>query len=170
MRCWLAPGVTPFLPTIHYHALHRPSAAALQALKARWHLPYGAVVHPMAQGGGEVPVANVMGGTIIRCKRCRTYINPFMAWQDGGRCTGWLGVAGWLAGRGCLAGWLRCALWQLPACATTLWYPRQRQAIALFVQAGCPLVPAATLPAIPSLPPSLFPHPAGATPAMSARW
>ena len=58
----------------------------MQALKARWHLPYGAVVHPMALGGGEVPVANPSGGTIIRCKRCRTYMNPFMAWMDGGRC------------------------------------------------------------------------------------
>jgi hypothetical protein len=57
-----------------------------QALKARWHLPYGAVVHPMTEAGGEVPVANPSGGTIIRCKRCRTYINPFMSWMDGGRC------------------------------------------------------------------------------------
>ncbi|EFN54134.1 hypothetical protein CHLNCDRAFT_135519 [Chlorella variabilis] len=56
-----------------------------QALKSRWHLPYGAVVHPMAQAGGVVPVANPTGGTIIRCKRCRTYINPFMSWMDGGR-------------------------------------------------------------------------------------
>lgn len=56
-----------------------------QALKARWHLPYGAVVHPMALAGGPVPVANPAGSTIIRCKRCRTYMNPFMAWMDGGR-------------------------------------------------------------------------------------
>jgi Sec23/Sec24 zinc finger len=23
---------------------------------------------------------------IVRCKRCRTYINPFVTWTDGGRC------------------------------------------------------------------------------------
>ena len=57
---------------------------ARQALKARWHLPYGAVVHPLAEAGGEVPVAQ-QGSTIIRCKRCRTYMNPFMVWMDGGR-------------------------------------------------------------------------------------
>ena len=62
-----------------------PMPPLLQALKSRWHLPYGAVVHPMAQAGGVVPVANPTGGTIIRCKRCRTYINPFMSWMDGGR-------------------------------------------------------------------------------------
>lgn len=62
-----------------------PPRRRLQALKARWHLPYGAVVHPMALAGGPVPVANPAGSTIIRCKRCRTYMNPFMAWMDGGR-------------------------------------------------------------------------------------
>ena len=56
-----------------------------QALKSRWHLPYGAVVHPLAETGGQVPVANVGHTTIVRCKRCRTYMNPFMVWMDGGR-------------------------------------------------------------------------------------
>lgn len=55
------------------------------ALKARWHLPYGAIVHPLAESGGPVPVANAGNATIIRCKRCRTYMNPFMTWSDGGR-------------------------------------------------------------------------------------
>ena len=57
-----------------------------QALKARWHLPYGAVVHPLAESGGTVPIANLGNSTIIRCKRCRTYMNPHMVWMDGGRC------------------------------------------------------------------------------------
>jgi len=76
-------------------------APLLQALKARWHLPYGAVVHPMALAGGPVPVANPTGGTIIRCKRCRTYMNPFMSWMDGGRWAGrgWCGLlGGWVCG------------------------------------------------------------------------
>jgi protein transport protein SEC24 len=56
-----------------------------QALKARWHLPLGAVVHPLAEAGGPVAVANAGSSTIVRCKRCRTYMNPFMVWMDGGR-------------------------------------------------------------------------------------
>jgi protein transport protein SEC24 len=56
-----------------------------QALKARWHLPLGAVVHPLAESGGPVAVANAGSSTIVRCKRCRTYMNPFMVWMDGGR-------------------------------------------------------------------------------------
>lgn len=55
----------------------------------------------MSEALGEVPVANPGAGAIIRCKRCRTYMNPFMAWTDGGR---W-GLAGW--GRGG---------WDLPVC------------------------------------------------------
>ena len=56
-----------------------------QALKSRWHLPFGAIVHPMAETGGDVPVANAGHTAIVRCKRCRTYMNPFMIWMDGGR-------------------------------------------------------------------------------------
>ncbi len=56
-----------------------------QALKSRWHLPYGAIVHPLAETGGPVPIANAGHTTIVRCKRCRTYMNPFMVWMDGGR-------------------------------------------------------------------------------------
>lgn len=40
----------------------------------------------MSEALGEVPVANPGVTAIIRCKRCRTYMNPFMAWTDGGRC------------------------------------------------------------------------------------
>lgn len=71
----------------------------LQALKARWHLPYGAVVHPLAELAGPVAVANPSGGPIIRCKRCRTYMNPFMQWMDGGRWAGAV-AAGWAVGQG----------------------------------------------------------------------
>lgn len=83
-----APGrsCSPGPALVGSRSLPRPRAPCpLQALKARWHLPYGAVVHPMAEDGGPVPVANAAGGPIIRCKRCRTYMNPFMAWMDGGR-------------------------------------------------------------------------------------
>jgi protein transport protein SEC24 len=42
-------------------------------------------VHPLNGNGPEVRTANQGSATIIRCKRCRTYMNPFMAWVDGGR-------------------------------------------------------------------------------------
>ena len=40
----------------------------------------------MSQSGPPVPVSGLQGGGIVRCKRCRTYINPFVTWTDGGRC------------------------------------------------------------------------------------
>ncbi len=52
---------------------------------ARWQLPLGRVVHPLNAAGRPVPVSHT-GSGIVRCKRCRTYINPFVTWTDGGRC------------------------------------------------------------------------------------
>eukprot|EP01018_Ginkgo_biloba_P004601 Gb_11357 [translate_table: standard] len=58
-----------------------------QSLMARWHLPLGAVVHPLAEApdGEEVPVVNFGASGIVRCRRCRTYINPHVMFTDGGR-------------------------------------------------------------------------------------
>ncbi|KAK1300703.1 Protein transport protein Sec24-like [Acorus calamus] len=58
-----------------------------QSLLSRWHLPLGAVVHPLAEApdGEEVPIVNFGSAGIIRCKRCRTYINPYVTFTDGGR-------------------------------------------------------------------------------------
>ncbi|GFP81973.1 protein transport protein sec24-like at3g07100 [Phtheirospermum japonicum] len=58
-----------------------------QSLASRWHLPLGAVVCPMAEGpaGEEVPIVNFSTTGIIRCKRCRTYVNPFVSFTDNGR-------------------------------------------------------------------------------------
>ncbi|XP_031503945.1 protein transport protein Sec24-like At3g07100 isoform X1 [Nymphaea colorata] len=58
-----------------------------QSLLSRWHLPLGAVVHPLAEppDGEEVPVINFGPTGIIRCRRCRTYINPYVTFTDGGR-------------------------------------------------------------------------------------
>lgn len=55
------------------------------ALKARWGLPLGAIVQPMATGGNPVPMVDFGNSTIVRCRKCRTYINPFVQWTDGGR-------------------------------------------------------------------------------------
>ncbi|XXG44729.1 hypothetical protein AAC387_Pa02g0003 [Persea americana] len=58
-----------------------------QSLLSRWHLPLGVVVHPLAEApdGEEVPVVNFGPTGIIRCRRCRTYINPYVTFTDGGR-------------------------------------------------------------------------------------
>ncbi|KAF5193047.1 transport protein Sec24-like, partial [Thalictrum thalictroides] len=58
-----------------------------QSLLSRWHLPLGAVVHPLAEApdGEEVPVVNFGPTGIIRCRRCRTYVNPYVTFTDGGR-------------------------------------------------------------------------------------
>uniref|UniRef100_A0A2P2ISP6 Protein transport protein Sec24-like At3g07100 n=1 Tax=Rhizophora mucronata TaxID=61149 RepID=A0A2P2ISP6_RHIMU len=57
------------------------------SLLSRWHLPLGAVVCPLAQppDGEEVPVLNFVSTGIIRCRRCRTYVNPFITFTDAGR-------------------------------------------------------------------------------------
>ncbi|KAL0922326.1 hypothetical protein M5K25_006302 [Dendrobium thyrsiflorum] len=64
------------------HAL--PSS---QSLLARWHLPLGIVVHPLAEvpDGDEVPIVNFGPAGIVRCRRCRTYINPYSTFTDAGR-------------------------------------------------------------------------------------
>ncbi|KAG2694555.1 hypothetical protein I3760_08G151200 [Carya illinoinensis] len=58
-----------------------------QSLAARWHLPLGAIVCPLAEApdGDEVPVVNFASTGIIRCRRCRTYVNPFITFTDSGR-------------------------------------------------------------------------------------
>ncbi|GJP79788.1 hypothetical protein CLOP_g10006 [Closterium sp. NIES-67] len=59
-----------------------------QSLRSRWHLPLGAVLQPLAPtppGEEEVPVVNFGSSGIIRCRRCRTYVNPFVTFTDGGR-------------------------------------------------------------------------------------
>jgi protein transport protein SEC24 len=62
-----------------------------EALLKRSELPFGVVCQPLAEGPhslgrGRVPVVNFgAGGSVIRCKSCRAYVNPFAAFTDGGR-------------------------------------------------------------------------------------
>ncbi|GAB2300923.1 Protein transport protein Sec24A [Dionaea muscipula] len=58
-----------------------------QSLVSRWHLPLGAVVCPLAEApeGEEVPIVNFASTGIVRCRRCRTYVNPYVTFTDGGR-------------------------------------------------------------------------------------
>jgi Sec23/Sec24 zinc finger len=39
----------------------------------------------MNPAGRPVAVSSMGSAGIVRCKRCRTYINPFVTWTDGGR-------------------------------------------------------------------------------------
>ncbi|XP_010524690.1 PREDICTED: protein transport protein Sec24-like At3g07100 [Tarenaya hassleriana] len=58
-----------------------------QSLASRWHLTLGAVVCPLAEApeGEEVPLIDFGSTGIIRCRRCRTYVNPFVTFTDSGR-------------------------------------------------------------------------------------
>ncbi|KAJ0970469.1 hypothetical protein J5N97_023346 [Dioscorea zingiberensis] len=58
-----------------------------QSLLSRWHLPLGAVVHPLAEApdGEEVPVVNFGSAGVVRCRRCRNYVNPYVTFTDAGR-------------------------------------------------------------------------------------
>jgi len=56
------------------------------ALRQRFGLPLAVLMQPMAEtAAGPTPVVNASGAAIIRCRRCRTYINPFCPFTDGGR-------------------------------------------------------------------------------------
>lgn len=58
------------------------------ALGRKYGLPLGAIIQPMAKPGpGEdpVPVVNFGASGIVRCRRCRSYINFSCRFDDGGR-------------------------------------------------------------------------------------
>lgn len=66
----------------------RLTSAALPnsaALKARWGLPVGGIVDPLNKDGPPVTLVDFGSAGIVRCRKCRTYINPFVVWTDGGR-------------------------------------------------------------------------------------
>ena len=51
-------------------------------------LPLGALLRPLApddEGKDSIEVVNFGACGIIRCKRCRSFINPFVQWLDDGR-------------------------------------------------------------------------------------
>ncbi|EEA05110.1 Sec23/Sec24 trunk domain-containing protein [Cryptosporidium muris RN66] len=70
----------------------RPTVAKVPnsaSLKQKAHIPVGLVFQPLANpppGYPEVPTVSFgSSGIIVRCKPCRTYINPFVKWEAGGR-------------------------------------------------------------------------------------
>jgi len=51
-------------------------------------LPLGVILRPLApdeNGEDNIDVVNFGSCGIVRCKRCRTYVNPFVQWLDNGR-------------------------------------------------------------------------------------
>eukprot|EP00002_Diphylleia_rotans_P002347 TRINITY_DN114_c0_g1_i2.p1 TRINITY_DN114_c0_g1~~TRINITY_DN114_c0_g1_i2.p1 ORF type:complete len:810 (-),score=160.55 TRINITY_DN114_c0_g1_i2:379-2808(-) len=56
-------------------------------LANRCQMPFGAVIQPLAdpKQGEKIPVINCSNSSIVRCKKCRTYINPFVVFLDAGR-------------------------------------------------------------------------------------
>ena len=59
--------------------------ASSAATRQRFGLPTAVLIQPLASGAPPAPVVNPDGAAIIRCRRCRTYINPFCVFTDGGR-------------------------------------------------------------------------------------
>ncbi len=54
----------------------------------RWSLPIGVIAHPFGESPDPIPVvdfARIGRFGVIRCPRCRTYINPFCQFTEGGR-------------------------------------------------------------------------------------
>jgi protein transport protein SEC24 len=94
------PGMAPAAPAVNENidfnikipdnlfrltAQKLPQTAA-QASSSK--IPFGAILRPLApEGQQDEPVDTVQPGQagIIRCKRCRTYINPFVTWTEHGR-------------------------------------------------------------------------------------
>ncbi|KAJ4886041.1 Protein transport protein Sec24-like [Raphanus sativus] len=70
-----------------YLRLTTSAIPSSQSLASRWHLPLGAVVCPLAEApeGEEVPLVDFGSSGIIRCRRCRTYVNPYVEFTDSGR-------------------------------------------------------------------------------------
>ncbi|CAK9081361.1 Protein transport protein Sec24-like At3g07100 [Durusdinium trenchii] len=57
--------------------------------KQRLNIPLGVILQPLAPVPPDIePVPSVnfgVVGTIVRCKQCRTYVNPFVQWEANGR-------------------------------------------------------------------------------------
>ncbi|XP_058104193.1 protein transport protein SEC24 A-like [Magnolia sinica] len=58
-----------------------------QTLFSRWHLPLGVVIHPLAEApdGEKLPIVNFGPTGIIRCRRCKAHVNPYVTFFYHGR-------------------------------------------------------------------------------------
>ena len=55
--------------------------------KQKANLPIGAIIQPLAPtpSDAELPLVNPGASGVVRCRRCRTYVNAFVKFIDGGR-------------------------------------------------------------------------------------
>lgn len=83
------PPIKSFPENAHHSFLRMTSVYVPRSgsLRERFQFPYGAIVNPLANQPDtpSVPVVKLGSTGIQRCRRCRTYINPFVKWIDGGR-------------------------------------------------------------------------------------
>jgi len=82
-----SPGPHPIKPcSSNFIRLSHGAIPSNSNIARQWSVPIGVVVHPMAPSDWEIPVVdfNHMGKKVIRCTKCRTYINPFFTFTDGG--------------------------------------------------------------------------------------
>lgn len=60
-----------------------------QAQASMSRIPIGVIVQPMANddinSNSKVPLVDFDTTGIVRCKRCRSYINPYVVWHENGR-------------------------------------------------------------------------------------
>jgi protein transport protein SEC24 len=72
-----------------YMAFTMGAIPATQQMAQRAGLPFGVCVHPLAEGDGtmrgNIPIVDFGTAGVIRCKKCRAYINPFAKFVDGGK-------------------------------------------------------------------------------------
>lgn len=88
-------GATPSLTSDHIdyniklpNAIFRLTMGTLpQSATQSPKLPLGGLLRPLAPLSEEEQIATVQPGTagIVRCKRCRTYMNAFVSWSEHGR-------------------------------------------------------------------------------------
>jgi len=71
-------------------SIFRPTTTVLPATAAMAQsckVPTGGIIRPFAdpEDGESINVIRPSAGGIIRCAKCRTYVNPYVAWVDNGR-------------------------------------------------------------------------------------
>eukprot|EP00668_Euglena_longa_P001484 GGOE01001763.1.p1 GENE.GGOE01001763.1~~GGOE01001763.1.p1 ORF type:complete len:1011 (+),score=170.21 GGOE01001763.1:68-3034(+) len=71
-----------------------PQTQPIIQIMAKWAVPFGAIVQPLAPSDVPLPVVNFakLGNLgVVRCRTCLTYVNPYVQFTEGGRrwiCTG----------------------------------------------------------------------------------
>lgn len=88
MRWDVREPAEPDEPTCHPKFVRMTVSAMpnTTATKTKAALPIGAIIQPLAQPPEcPVPIVNFGGSGVVRCRRCRTYVNAFVKFIDGGR-------------------------------------------------------------------------------------